>query len=602
MMNLRNLHKFDNVKNIIILLICTIAYQAYSQCPAGTGVSGLELVMNGNFEQGNTAFTSQYTYCNTANCLNPESRYTVASNPNFYHSAFNGTDHTTGSGNFMIINGAGTPNTSVWCQTITVTPNTQYLFSTWVCSVVANSPALLQFSINGNSLGPIFSAPNSTFQWLPFNATWNSGSNTTATICIINQNTNLGGNDFGLDDISFQPCTCNYQAPALNSQTICPGDSVTVDATGIATDYLWFPANGVSCSSCPVATFSPSSTTPYLLVSSINNCFDTTNLLIAVAMPALADAGADVSVCAGAEVQLAGSGNGTYQWSPAVGLSSSTISNPTLNPTVITTYTLTVTTATGCTASDEVVVNVFPGFNLNTSSGTTICIGQSIALSASGADSYSWIPESSLQNPQSPNPQASPTLNTTYTVTATDNDGCTASATVVVNVFPQTLNASVDTLICKGESLILYAPAGSDFEWVYQQQVISTAGTANANTIIGGTHTLNYSDENGCNASKQYNILINNDCDFVQLPNAFTPNGDGKNDIFRIIGVGVKSYNLKIFNRWGQLLYETNDTNSGWNGTINGTDAEMGTYVYVLQAELQNGNQVTKYGNVSLLR
>ncbi len=576
--------------------------QALSQCPVGTGVSGLELVVNGDFEQGNSGFTSQYTFCNTADCLNPESRYTVAPNPNFYHTAFNGNDHTTGTGNFMIINGAGTPNASVWCQTIAVTPNTQYLFSTWVCSVVANSPALLQFSINGSSLGPIYSAPNSTFQWLSFNSTWNSGNNTTATICIINQNTNLGGNDFGLDDISFQPCTCNFQAPPLISQTICPDASVTIDATSIATDYLWSPAIGVSCSTCPVTTFSPGNTTPYTLISSVNNCFDTTYLLISVSMPAIADAGNDMSVCGGEEVQLSGSGGVTYLWSPSTGLSSSTISNPMANLSVNTTYTLTVTNANGCTASDDIVITIFTGFNLTVNGSTTICNGESTPLNASGAISYSWLPEASLINPQSATPVAIPVVNTTYTVIATDDDGCTASDTVAVDLFPETININFDTLICKGEALVLYAPTGTNYEWNYQQQTISISSTADANTFIDGSVTLTYNDVNGCTSTKQFNILVNNDCDFVQLPNAFTPNGDGKNDIFRIIAVGVKTYNLKIFNRWGQLLFETTDTNGGWNGYVKGENAEVGTYVFVLQADLLNGNTVSKQGNVTLLR
>lgn len=136
---------------------------SFAQCPAGTDTSSQNLVVNGDFEAGNTGFTSDYTYCNTGNCLQPESFYAVGANPTFFHSAFVGNDHTTGTGNLMIVNGAGTPNTNVWCQTITVTPNTQYLFSTWVSSMVANSPAILQFSINGITIGSAFNAPAVTF-------------------------------------------------------------------------------------------------------------------------------------------------------------------------------------------------------------------------------------------------------------------------------------------------------------------------------------------------------------------------------------------------------------------------------------------------------
>jgi len=167
-------------------------------------IQGVNLIGNGDFELGNAVFTSSYTL-NTN--LWGEGTYYVGSNANTYHSSFQGmTDHTTGSGNYMIVNGATSPGTIVWSQTITVTPNTDYAFTTWV-TTVANSPwAQLQFSINGQQIGNVFSAPSTygqTNTWENFYIVWNSGTNTQATISIINQNTVAGGNDFGLDDISF---------------------------------------------------------------------------------------------------------------------------------------------------------------------------------------------------------------------------------------------------------------------------------------------------------------------------------------------------------------------------------------------------------------
>ena len=157
-------------------------------------------VYNGDFSLGNSGFNSGYTYNSNTQT---EGTYYVSTNANFTHPGFTGLDHTTGSGNFMIVNGSGTPNSSVWCQTITVQPNTDYVFSCWVSALALGSPALLQFNINGAQLGTTFQAPLTTGVWNQFYTTWNSGSNTTAVICIINQNTTLGGNDFGLDDIFF---------------------------------------------------------------------------------------------------------------------------------------------------------------------------------------------------------------------------------------------------------------------------------------------------------------------------------------------------------------------------------------------------------------
>src|ERR1019366_9768471 len=103
----------------------------------------------------------------------------------------------------MIVNGAGVANVSVWCQTINVLPNTNYAFSCWGQSVSAGSPAELQFSINGGLIGPVFTFAFNVCIWQQFYSIWNSGANTMASICIVNQNTATSGNDFALDDISF---------------------------------------------------------------------------------------------------------------------------------------------------------------------------------------------------------------------------------------------------------------------------------------------------------------------------------------------------------------------------------------------------------------
>lgn len=170
--------------------------------------SGNELVLNGHFENGNSDFTSDYAYC--ADCYSnnndlPGGEYLVGFDAAVHHNNFQGLGNG-GQGNFLMVNGAEIPNTNVWCQTITVNPNTHYVFSSWVTSIHPDSPAQLQFSVNGVALGPIFNAPNAINVWDQFFSTWFSGSSNTATICIINQNTDPSGNDFGLDDISFKEC------------------------------------------------------------------------------------------------------------------------------------------------------------------------------------------------------------------------------------------------------------------------------------------------------------------------------------------------------------------------------------------------------------
>ena len=169
----------------------------------GYGPSDGEKVVNGDFDMGNYGFVSAYQYTDN---LFPEGTYYVGANAHDYHVGFEGLGHG-GTGNFMIINGSMSPGITVWTEQITVTPNTYYAFSTWVCNVSLGQPdevARLQFSINGEQLGDVFSGVNQLNVWEQFYVIWNSGNTTSATITILNQNTSEGGNDFGLDDISFR--------------------------------------------------------------------------------------------------------------------------------------------------------------------------------------------------------------------------------------------------------------------------------------------------------------------------------------------------------------------------------------------------------------
>ena len=175
------------------------------------------LVVNGDFSAGNTGFTTDYLlgedFCpsNPTGILQCEGMYTINTNAANTHTGFQPcTDHTTGSGNMMIVNGSSNA-VDIWCQDITVIPGTIYLFSAWATSVIASSPAILQFSINGTLIGSDFNLTATTCLWENFTTIWNSGSNTIATICITNQNLATGGNDFALDDIEFNEL-CEDQA------------------------------------------------------------------------------------------------------------------------------------------------------------------------------------------------------------------------------------------------------------------------------------------------------------------------------------------------------------------------------------------------------
>ena len=253
---------------------------------------GEESVFNGNFDQGNAGFTSAYYYSSD---LYPESTYNVGPSAVTFHPDFIGTGHG-GSGNFMVINGATTPNTNVWTEQITVEPDSYYAFSTWVCTVsAAGDEAQLQFSINGHQLGDVFSAPPYTGEWRQFYELWYSGNSTAATITILNQNTLGSGNDFGLDDISFcqlvlvgaPQCTVAVEslaATATADQTeLCEGASTTLHAiaTGAIGEctYSWTPEATLDDPSSPNPVASPAlGSTTYSCT--VNDGYSTQNVSV----------------------------------------------------------------------------------------------------------------------------------------------------------------------------------------------------------------------------------------------------------------------------------------------------------------------------------
>jgi hypothetical protein len=183
--------------------VSSIAAATLAFAAAATGARAANLVVNGDFEAGNSGFSSGYHY--SPGDLSPAGFYDVITSPSLDHPLFGQFgDHTSGAGLMMVVNGAAVAGVDVWEEPgIAVTPHKTYDVTAWVASAYYNDPAQLNVSINGQQVGSTLYATATEGQWVQFSGTWNSGSATTADLALVNQNISPDGNDFALDDISL---------------------------------------------------------------------------------------------------------------------------------------------------------------------------------------------------------------------------------------------------------------------------------------------------------------------------------------------------------------------------------------------------------------
>ncbi|QNA46267.1 LamG-like jellyroll fold domain-containing protein [Lacibacter sediminis] len=576
---------------------------------------GNNLIVNGNFSNGNTGFTSAYNYA-AANIT--EGQYFVGASPQGWNSSLsNCGDHTTGNGNMMLVNGSPAPDIKIWTQTVTVLPNTNYSFSTWIQALWPPNPAQLQFSINNNAIGTLITASLPTCTWTQFYTTWNSGNATSATISIINKNTQVTGNDFALDDISFAPIIISRDSvkitvdtPVINTSSdsaICTGSSIQINTSG-ALNYQWTPISGLSNTSISNPLASPSATTKYIVTGTNSfGCIAKDSITVTVNPKPTITLSNDTLVCAGSNIQLVAGGGTSYGWSPVNTLSNPSIANPFATATSNTVYKVTVTNADNCSSTDSVRVDVRQPNTFSISPSTSICIGDSVQLVAAGGDIYNWSPTSSLSNTNLANPFAYPLNTTDYDVTISDtlcNISETLTSTVVVNPLPVLTTSKSNDVDCSNASSQLNVTGADQHVWM-------PSGTLNnaliRNPIASPLTTTQYivtgKDINGCSNTDSITVLVTADNSGNYLmPNAFTPNNDGINDCFGIKNWGpVTEFEFSIYNRWGERVFYTKDPDNCWNGNYKATAQITGVYSYMINAKNACG-VIKKSGIVTLIR
>lgn len=352
-----------------------------------------------------------------------------------------------------------------------------------------------------------------------------------------------------------------------------------------------------------------------LIATNSTGCKDTVTKIIDAFLVPTVNAGQDILICRGTGTNLNATGADNYTWSPAAGLSCINCANPIANPDSLTHYIVTGTTIQGCINTDTIAVNVKQRFVMTNSLGDTLCKGgPSVRLYASGASTYLWSPGYALSSIYSSTPLASPSITTTYRVIGSDDVGCFKdTGYVTVKVYPiPAVEAGQDKTINVGQTVNLMPVISSDVTSVLWTPSTSIVQSNFPGVMVKPAETTEYTvtvkNPGGCVTKDKLTIFVLCNGANVFIPNTFSPNGDGANDIFYPRGSGLFTIkSMRIFNRWGEVMYDKsnfmpNDAKYGWDGKHNGQRLNTDVFVYTIEIICDNSATLVFKGNVTLLQ
>jgi gliding motility-associated-like protein len=406
------------------------------------------------------------------------------------------------------------------------------------------------------------------------------------------------------DSSACVPATLSFQA-----------DVIAGDAGSLG--WQWNLAGGQTAATAqppPVAFTQAGTYTVSVKATDTHGCADSAGESVVIHPLPATSAGGNYVLCQGTPVVLRAAGADRYAWAPPTYLSCSSCPAPLADPPTDMEYTLTGYTVYGCTAADSAHVRVILPPVVAVGDDTTVCLGGYYRLHASGAATYSWSPTAGLTDPDVADPVATPDLTTTYTVTGADSAHCfTALGRVTVTVDPlPTVHAGPDVTASAGVPTPLHISNSPDVTgWLWTPPnglSCDTCADPDASPAGNTFYTITVHNAAGCTAQDTMTVFVTCGGGNVFIPNTFSPNGDGMNDVFypRGKGIGlVKSF--RVFNRWGQLVFERynfppNDRGSGWDGTVGGRKVSPDVFVYECEIICENNQVLLFKGDVTLLR
>ncbi|MBL7711228.1 MAG: gliding motility-associated C-terminal domain-containing protein [Chitinophagaceae bacterium] len=412
--------------------------------------------------------------------------------------------------------------------------------------------------------------------------------------------------------------------PAANNGPVCEGDLVLL-STGIVagTTYQWSgPAGFSSTEHNPSFTATEEAGGTYTLVTTRDGCVSAParTILVVAKLPKKQNH-PDQIICEGSDLYVEQYKElyTEYEWTNDAGdfkVSSPVLSRKQVQLNQGGAYLLKAETEFGCVMQDTILVLVDPKTSLSVSKDTALCLKDTIILVAlSNTQTVSWTPSKGIAA-NSKTPRVSPAESTTYTVVAkSDHEACAdVSAKVTVRVLALPEVAAMDTTVRMNipyQIVPVYSSNIVQWQWLPSDSLsCSNCATPTFNSSREMNYTVKVMSSEGCMNTDQVRVKVFCDGANVTMPNAFTPNGDGVNDVFYVRGQGftVKSFN--IYNRLGQLVFSRdnfhpNDMKFGWDGTLNGQAvSDVAGFVYTLEAVCLNSTNAPMLikGTVLMIR
>jgi gliding motility-associated-like protein len=405
--------------------------------------------------------------------------------------------------------------------------------------------------------------------------------------------------------VTVAPATgcCNLQVTATATDASCAGNDGAIQSVVVTAGSppYQYSIDGVNYQVS--ASFTSVSAGSYVVyVQDAGSCVDTAHVTVGVANNSLtlsltvvqpgcvgANGGSITANAAG------GNGNITYAWSNAA--TSSSISNISGGN-----YSVTVTDAAGCTLTDAATLTAAQPLTVSVGNDVSFCQGESATIAApSGYASYLWSDGAVTAT-------TTATASGVYSVTVTDGNGCTASDALLVTVFATpVIGLPTDTTVYENNPVVLnpVVTNGSTLATYLWQPYSDLSCNDCANPVANPTdtitYTLAYTSANNCTSNAQITINVLKGA-LIYMPNVFSPNGDGNNDVLFPLGVGMKSIQWKVFNRWGELIFVTDNINIGWDGNYQGMAQPPGVYVYTMQVTFMNKTARNYKGSFTLIK